>query len=85
MVLYSEAPLFRVLLSDKAENDLSKFLETFLIINIGGVFVFVIGSAIGLLWFRAMRDPLEKSTVLFIIKIFLGIWAAMDVLYFIVR
>ena len=63
----------------------SKFLETFLIINVGGLFVFVVGLAIGLLWFRAMRDPLEKDTVIFIAKIFLGIWAAMDVLYFVVK
>jgi hypothetical protein len=66
-------------------NNLSKFSEDFLIINICGLFVFVVGSALGLLWFRTMRDPLEKDTILFITKIFLGIWAAMDVLYFIVK
>jgi hypothetical protein len=63
----------------------SKVLENFLIINVGGLFVFIVGLAIGLLWFRAMRDPLEKDTVIFIAKIFLGIWAAMDVLYFVMK
>lgn len=64
---------------------MSKVLENFLIINVGGLFVFIVGLAIGLLWFRAMRDPLEKDTVIFIAKIFLGIWAAMDVLYFVMK
>ena len=64
---------------------MSKLFENFLIVNVCGLFVFVVGLAIGLLWFRAMRDPLEKDTVVFIAKIFLGIWAAMDVLYFVIK
>lgn len=64
---------------------MTKVLEGFLIVNVGGLFVFSVGSALGVLWFRMTRGALEKDTVLFILKIFGGIWAAMDVLYFIVK
>lgn len=64
---------------------MTKVLEGFLIVNVGGLFVFSVGSALGVLWFRMTRGALEKDTVLFILQIFGGIWAAMDVLYFIVK
>jgi len=64
---------------------LSKTLEDLLIINIGGLGVFVVGTLLVLLWFRAMRDPLEKDTIWFIAKIFLAIWALGNVMFFIVK
>lgn len=64
---------------------MSKLLEGILIINIIGCGVFVVGTALGLLWFRAMGDTLERNTVWFIVKIFLAIWAFGNVMFFIVR
>ena len=64
---------------------MSKLLEGIFVINIIGCGVFVVGTAIALLWFRAMGDALEKDTIWFIAKIFLAIWAFGNVMFFIVR
>jgi hypothetical protein len=64
---------------------MNETLEQLLIINIIMAAVSVLGVILGLLWFRVWGDPLERDTVLFIVKMFAAIWAFGNVLFFIMR
>ena len=64
---------------------MSKLVEQLLLVNLIGCGVFAVGTILGLLWFRMMRDPLENDTIMFIVKMFLGIWVAGNLLFFIIR
>ena len=64
---------------------MSKTIENLLMYNIIGFGVFVVGTVIGLIWFRAMGDPLERDTILFIVKMFLAIWLLGNLLFFVIR
>jgi hypothetical protein len=63
----------------------SKLAEGFIIINIIGCGLFAVGTAIGLLWFRLMGDPLDKNTIWLIAKIFFAVWVGMNIFYLIAR
>jgi uncharacterized membrane protein len=51
----------------------------------GGLFIFIVGVALALLWGRTVGGTVDRDQKLFIVKMFLAIWVAMDIIYFIVR
>jgi hypothetical protein len=63
----------------------SKTLEQLLMINIVMAGVFVVGTALALLWGRTVGGAVDRDEKLFIVKMFAAIWAATNVMYFIMR
>lgn len=53
---------------------MSEYTQTTLAVLIVILGIGIVGSFIGIFWWRAMsRGPVEKDTILFIIKLFMGI------------
>ena len=53
---------------------MSKDIQTLLIAIAGNLGIAVIGSALGILWYRATaKEKVDKDTIYFIIKLFSGI------------
>ena len=61
-------------------------IHQLIIIVIGCLGLAVVGSAIGILWYRITSPgPLERDTVLFNMKMFFGIGASGIVMFLIVK
>lgn len=56
--------------------ELSDYNQTTLAVMIVILGTGIVGSLIGIFWWRAMsRGPIEKNTIYFIVKLFMGIAA----------
>ena len=63
---------------------MGRMFEQILIINIIGFGVAAVGLVLAILWGR-IWGPVDRDTRMFLVKMFLAIWAAGNVLFFIMR